>query len=153
MSGLLLTDRSFSCHCRERAAALLLPLSLVEIRDALLGYDMAYVVVVDHDGRYRHPCLLANLNCVQSLNECRNATALKGLYNLHDKLSTTIDRFVLRNQIKPRFRAMSPAMWVVSHIGRAAKPAKSPSGYGRRVSIGIHLQCRTDKCIDRILSG
>ena len=77
----------------NRAAALLLPFSLVEIRDALFGYDMAYVVAVDHDGGYRHPCLLANLNRVQSLNECRNATALKGLHGLHDKLSTANDRF------------------------------------------------------------
>jgi hypothetical protein len=38
---------------------------------------MAYVVAVDHDGGYRHSCLLTNMNRVQSLNECRNATALK----------------------------------------------------------------------------
>jgi hypothetical protein len=114
---------------------------------------MAYVVAVDHDGGYRHSGLLANMNRVQSLNECRNATALKGLYGLHDKLSTTNNRFVFRNQIEPRFRAMPSAMWVVSHIRRAAKPCKSPRGHGRRVSIGIHLQCRTNKSIDRILSG
>src|ERR1700693_5337800 len=121
-----MTDRANSCHCRECAAALLLPLSLVEVRDALLGYDMAYVVAVDHDGGYWHSCLLANMNRAQKLNKGRNATALKGLYGLHDELSTTNDRFVLRDQIEPRFRAMPSAMWVVSHIGGTAQHGQTP---------------------------
>src|SRR5258706_320390 len=78
-SDSLQTDRADSCHCRESAAAFLLPFGLVEIADALFGYDMAYIVAVDHDGGDWHSRLLANLHRVESLNECGNVTLLKGV--------------------------------------------------------------------------
>src|SRR6267143_2579384 len=43
-------------------------------------------------------------------------------------------------------------MRIVSHVWRAAKPCESPSCHSRRVCVGIHLQRRADKSIDRILS-
>src|SRR6266403_3259646 len=93
------SDWTHSCHGCERAAALLLPFGLVEIGDALFGYDMADVVAVDHDRGDWHPCLLADLHRVESVNERRNATFLKGLYGLYHELSTANDRLVLNNQI------------------------------------------------------
>src|SRR5580704_19760332 len=44
-------------------------------------------------------------------------------------------------------------MRVVSHVRRTAKAGESPSSYRRRVCIGVHLQRRTNKPIDRILPG
>src|SRR6266478_6871663 len=43
-------------------------------------------------------------------------------------------------------------MRVVSHVWRAAESCKTPHCHRRRVCIGIHLQGRTDKPIDCILS-
>src|SRR5882762_3702326 len=99
----LQADWTHSCHCCESAAALLLAFGLVEIRDAFFGYNMADVVAVDHDRRYWHSGLLANLHGVQSFNERRNATFLKSLYGLHHELSAANDWLVLRNQLKPRW--------------------------------------------------
>src|SRR5260370_37127696 len=99
----LQTDWADSCHCCESAAALLLAFGFVEIRDAFFGYYMADVVTVDHDRRYWHSGLFANLHRVESFNERRNATFLKGLYGLHHELSTANDRFRLVNQVKPRW--------------------------------------------------
>src|SRR5258707_403398 len=96
-------DRAPSRHCCESAAALLLAFGFVEIRDAFFGYYMADVVAVDHDRRYWHSGLLANLHRVESFNERRNATFLKGLNGLHHELSTANDRFRLVNQVKPRW--------------------------------------------------
>jgi hypothetical protein len=95
----LQTHRAHSCHCREGAATLLPPFGLVEIGDALFGYDMADVVAVDHDRSDWHPCLLADLHRVESVNECGNAAFLEGLYSLYYELSTANDRLVLSNQI------------------------------------------------------
>src|SRR6266478_7194888 len=95
----LQTHRAHSCHCCERAAALRLPFSLVEIRNALFSYNMAAVVAVDHDRGDWHPCLLADLHRVESVNECGNAAFLEGLYSLYYELSTANDRLVLSNQI------------------------------------------------------
>jgi hypothetical protein len=95
----LQTHRAHSRHCCERAAALRLPFGLVEIRNALFGYDMADVVAVDHDRGDWHPCLLADLHRVESVNECGNAAFLEGLYSLYYELSTANDRLVLSNQI------------------------------------------------------
>jgi hypothetical protein len=95
----LQTDRADSCHCRESAAAFVLTFGLVEIRDALFGYDMAYIVAVDHDGGDWHSRVLANLHRVESLNECGNITLLKCLYGLYNELSTANNRLVLCNQI------------------------------------------------------
>src|SRR6476660_2683068 len=78
-------DSSDRCEC---AAALLLPFGLVEICDALLSYDMADVVAVNHDRGDWHPCLLADLHRVECVNECGNAAFLKGLYSLYYELST-----------------------------------------------------------------
>src|SRR6266403_5501059 len=112
-------DSRDRCQC---AAALLLPFRLVEICDALLSYDMADVVAVDHDWGNWHSRLLANLHRVESVNERRNATFLKGLYGLDHELSTANDWFVLRNQVKPRWSAVSPTMRVVPLVRRADNP-------------------------------
>src|SRR6266404_8445774 len=148
----LQADWTHSCHCCESAAALFLSFCLVEVRDALFGYDVTDVIAVDHDGGDWHSSLLANLHSVESLNERRNATLLKSLYGLYHELSTANDRLVLRNQVKPRWSAVPPAMRVVSHIWRAAEARETPSCHCRRVCVGIHLQRGTDKSIDRILS-
>src|SRR5580658_5958112 len=94
----LTTDGADSCHCRESPAAFLLAFGLVEISDALFGYNMAYIVAIDHDGGDGHSCVLANLHRVEGLNKCRNVTLLKGLYSLYNELSTTNNRLVLCNQ-------------------------------------------------------
>src|SRR5882762_8348531 len=99
----LQTDRAHSRHCCESAAALLLAFGFVEIRDAFFGDYMADVVAVDHDRRDWHSGLFANLHRVESFNERRNATFLKGLYGLHHELSTANDRFRLVNQVQPRW--------------------------------------------------
>src|SRR5258708_2774964 len=151
-SDCLQTDWTDSCDCGESAPSLLLPFGLVQIRDALFGYDVAHVIAVDHDGGDWHPCLLANLHRVESFNERRNASFLKRLYGLYHELSTANDLLVLRNKIKPRRSAVSPAMRVVPHVWRAAVPCKSPSCYGGRICVCIHLQRRTDKAINCILS-
>src|ERR1700685_1787611 len=88
-------DGADSCHRRESAAAFLLTFGLVEISDALFGYNMAYIVAVDHDRGDLHPRVLANLHRVESLNECGNVTFLKGLNSLYNELSTTNNRLVL----------------------------------------------------------
>src|SRR5258707_12675043 len=43
-------------------------------------------------------------------------------------------------------------MWVVSHVWRADESRETPSCHRRRVCVGIHLQRRTDKSINCILS-
>src|SRR6266404_587447 len=149
----LQANRTHSRHCCESAAAFFLPFGLVEIRDALFGYDMAHVISIDHDGRDWHPCLLANLHRVESLNERRNAAFLKGLYGLYHELSTANDGLALRYQIKPCWRAVPPSMGVVSHVRCAAEPCQAPRRHRRRVRVGIHLQRRADKSIDCILPG
>src|ERR1700723_1740101 len=44
-------------------------------------------------------------------------------------------------------------MRIVSHVWRAPKACQPSDCDRRRVGIGIHLQRRTDKPIDRVLSG
>jgi hypothetical protein len=110
----------------------------------------AFCVAIDW-GNW-HSRLLANLHRVECVNERGNPTFLKGLYGLYHELSTANDWLVLRNQVKPGWRSVPPAMRVVSHVWRAAKPSESPSCHSRRVCLGIHLQRRTNKSIDCILS-
>jgi len=66
------------------------------------------------------PACLPTCHRVESFDERRNAAFLKGLHGLNNELSTANDWRVLRNQIKPRRSAVSPAMRVVSHVRRAA---------------------------------
>src|SRR5260221_4209156 len=122
----LQANRTHSRHCCESAAAFFLPFGLVEIRDALFGYDMAHVIALDHYGLHLYPSLLAHLHRVESLNERRNAAFLKGLYGLYHELSTANDGLALRYQIKPCWCAVPPSMGVVSHVRGPADPGQRP---------------------------
>src|SRR4029077_6536572 len=118
----LQTHRAHSCYCCERAAALRLPFGLVEIRNAVFGYDMADVVAVDHDWGNWHSRLLANLHRVECVNERGNPTFLKGLYGLYHELSTAHDWLVLRNPGQPGVGWVPPAQGGGSHFWAPPKP-------------------------------
>src|ERR1700677_2856431 len=114
---------------------------------------MADVVAVNHYWRDRHSCLLANFHRVEGIDECRDAAFLKCPYGMNDDLSPTNNWPLFHYQVKPRWRTVSAAVRVVSHVGCAAKSRKPPAGDGRRVSIGIHLQRRSGERINRVLAG
>src|SRR5580658_5432112 len=120
-SDSLQTDGAHSCNCCQCAAALLLSFGLIEIRNPLLGHDMADVVAVNHYRRDRHSCLLADFHRVEGINERGDAAFLKCPYSLDHELSPTNNRPLFRDQVKPRWRTMSAAVRVVSHVGCAAK--------------------------------
>jgi hypothetical protein len=77
---------TYTCHRRERTAALLLALGLVEIGDAFFGDDMTHIIAIDHYRSEGHACFPSDRYGIQSLNKCRRVSGVKRLHGLHDQL-------------------------------------------------------------------
>ena len=146
-------DRRHAGDRRQRRPAVGQRRRLVQVRDTLLGDDMADVVAVDHHRRDRHAGILADLDGVERFDERRDPALLECLRDLHHQFSTAQRGRLPVREAQPRGGRVPATVRVVSHVRGAAEPGQPAVGDGRRVGVSIDLQRRPDEHVDCVLAG
>jgi len=96
------------------------------VSDTLFSHHMADIFAIDHNRRDGHAGFLADFNCIQRFDECRNSTFGERLKGLDYKLSSAGVGTQVRFEIEPRRCRMTTPVWVMSHIRCAAEAGKTP---------------------------
>jgi hypothetical protein len=96
------------------------------VSGTLFSHHMADIIAIDHNRRDGHAGFLADFNCIQRFDECRNSTFGERLKGLDYKLSSAGVGTQVRFEIEPRRCRMTTPVWVMSHIRCAAEAGKTP---------------------------
>jgi hypothetical protein len=97
------------------------------VSDTLFSHHMADIIAIDHERRDGHAGFLADFNCIQRFDECRNSTFGERLEGLDCKLSSAGVGTQVRFEIEPRRCRMTTPVWVMSHIRCAVEAGKTPA--------------------------
>ena len=93
------------------------------VSGTLFSHHMADIIAIDHNRRDGHAGFLADFNCIQRFDECRNSTFGERLKGLDYKLSSAGIGTQVRFEIEPRRCRMTTPCGSCPIFGAPPKPA------------------------------